>query len=293
MIDVDKFANLFTGRTDAYGTDQGGARWDTVTNDTFRRHLDGTEPIGIYPVVNNQVRWGCCDIDTGDWSEAYLLACALKGMGFVPHVERSRSKGWHIWIFTPTWVASADMRRALKVAYKAIDLPAREANPKSESLRANQLGNYVRLPYKAANVMRSERQTMLAGWSATCEGTPIPCNLFLQETYGPLFTNVSRVTDWATKWYEPPRRGATVTIDHDVDVLRLADMLPTTWKKTWLDGEVRDRSASFVAMGYDLAKRGWRPQDVYDILWGCPWNKYRDRRDGEGYVQDIVDRVFS
>jgi hypothetical protein len=46
-------------------------------------------------------------------------------------------------------------------------------------------------------------------------------------------------------------------------------------------------------MAYNLAKLGWRPQDVYDILWCCPWNKYVERRDGEGYVQDIVDRAFS
>jgi hypothetical protein len=293
---VQTFANLFVGRTDAYGTDQGGACWQAVTLETYERHLTGTEPIGIYPVVNNMVRWGCCDIDTGDWSEAYLLATALRGMGLVPWVERSRSKGWHIWIFLPEFVTSTEMRRCLKVAYKAIDLPAKEANPKSEVLRPNQLGNYVRLPYKAGLVRDPERQTMMTNWTAVNDGTPVPLWAFDANFYHPgrLYSDPAKVKHWASKWYEPARRSTQITTDvDDVDVLRLADLLPSDWRKIWLTGEVRDRSATFVAMAHNLAKSGWQPQDVYNILWGCPWNKYRDRRDGEGYVQDIVDRAYS
>ena len=291
-----QFADLFTGRTDAYGTDTGGACWQPVTYATYERHLTGTEPIGIYPVVNNMVRWGCCDIDTGDWSEAYLLATALKGMGLVPHVERSRSKGWHIWIFLPEFVAASDMRRCLKVAYKAIDLPAKEANPKSELLRPNQLGNYVRLPYKAGAVVNPSRQVMMGYWNVQGDGMPLALNEWLRygtEVGGKIFSDPNKIKAWAAKWYEPPRKSASIDTDNDVDVVRLADRLPTDWRKVWLHGEVRDRSATFVAMAHNLAKCGWQPQDVYDILWACPWNKYRDRRDGEGYVQDIVDRAYS
>lgn len=292
-MDVEKFAELFTGRTDAYGTDTGGACWSPVTLKTYERHLDGVEPIGIYPVVSNMVRWGCCDIDTGEWSEAFMLATALKGMRLNPWVERSRSKGWHIWVFVPDWVSAADMRRCLKVAYKAIDLPAREANPKSEMLRPNQLGNYVRLPFKAATIMRPSRQTFTAAWAAGTDGVPVEPDLWLCEGYGPLYSDPNTVSYWAEKWYEPARKSANIVIDRDdVDALKLAEKLPSSWRNTWLNGDVRDRSATFVAMGYDLAKHGWQPQDVYDILWACPWNKYRDRPDGEHYVQDICDRVF-
>ena len=288
---LEQFADLFTGRNDAYGTDTGGACWAPVTLKTYERHLDGTEPIGIYPMVNNMVRWGCCDIDTGDWSEAYMLAAALSGMGLIPHIERSRSKGWHIWVFTDQFIPAADMRRCLKVAYKAIDLPAKEANPKSENLRSNQLGNYVRLPYKAVNVLGvTARQTMVSGWNSREDGYPLELGLWLQRD---LFTDPAVIAKWAAKWYEPPRKSTAINLERDIDVLQLASKLPSTWRNIWLDGAVRDRSATFVAMAYDLAKRGWQPQDVYDILWGCPWNKYRDRHDGEHYVQDIVDRVYT
>ena len=294
---VTKFIDLFAGRVGAYGSDHGSAVWRTPEYDDYVRHLEGIEGIGIYPVRPTEdgpmVRWGCCDIDTGDWQEAYMLAVALTGMGLKPFIERSRSKGWHIWVFADDWVPAATMRRCLKVAYAAIDLPAKEANPKSENLRPDQLGNYVRLPYKSALLMRVERQTMMKGWSKNNDGSPLPLQDFLSMSFTDLCSDSKIIAKWATKWHEPERRKVMVSHEATADTVGLANRLPSTWRQTWLTGEVRDRSATFVAMAYDLAKRGWRPQDVFDILWGCPWNKYRDRNNGEVYVQDIVERAFS
>lgn len=294
---VTKFIDLFAGRVGAYGSDHGSAVWRTPEYDDYVRHLEGIEGIGIYPVRPTEngpmVRWGCCDIDTGDWQEAYMLAVALTGMGLKPHIERSRSKGWHIWVFADDWLPAATMRRCLKVAYAAIDLPAKEANPKSENLRPDQLGNYVRLPYKSAAIMRVERQTMMKGWGKNNDGSPLPLQDFLSMSDADMFSDHTIIAKWAAKWHEPERRKIMVSHEATADTMGLANRLPSTWRQTWLTGEVRDRSAAFVAMAYDLAKRGWRPQDVFDILWGCPWNKYRDRNNGEVYVQDIVERAFS
>lgn len=297
MDPIYKFANLFMGRTDAHGSDHGSAVWSPVTTKTFEHHLTGVAPIGIYPVYHigdeTWVNWGCCDIDTGDWSEAYMLAQALSGMRLKPWIERSRSKGWHIWVFADEPVTARDMRRCLKVAYAAIDLPAKEANPKSESLRPNQLGNYVRLPYKGGMIIQSERQTMMQGWNQFNDGAPLPFDEFIRKPFTELCSDAHGIRHWASKWYERPRKQIHMVIDSDVDPIKLANSLPTSWRDVWLTGNVRDRSATFVAMAYDLAKRGWQAQDVYDVLWACPWNKYRERNDGEHYVQDIVERAFS
>lgn len=291
---VDKFATLFAGRPDAYGGDEGRAIWNPVSIQTYENHLTGIEPIGIYPIAHAAdgtlwVRWGCCDIDTGDWAEAYMLGMALLGMGLLPHVERSRSKGWHIWVFVDQPVQAWQMRRALKVAYAAIDLPAKEANPKQESLRPNQLGNYVRLPYKGGLILTPERQVMMDGWARQNDGEPMPLEDWLD---GPTYSDCRRVAHWANKWFERPKKHVEFQVV-DADVQRLAASLPGDWYSIWQSGEVRDRSATFVAMAYSLAKLGWQPQDVYAILWGCPWNKYRERADGEHYVKDIIDRVYS
>lgn len=300
---VLKFQQLFQGNPNAYGSDTGGAIWAPVSTETFHNHLLGLEPIGVYPIVHSDtnlllVKWGCCDIDTGDWSEAFMLATALRGMGLKPHVERSRSKGWHIWVFVDEPVSAMEMRRCLKVAYAAIDLPAKEANPKQEVLGVNQLGNYVRLPYKGGLLVAADRQTMVWGWNKTNDGQPVPFRDWVDGVYRAWDSRVDHLSDanvvrkWATKWFEPVRASQRTEL-RDIDP-NIEEHVLSNWRSMWR-GEmlVGDRSSTFVAMAYAHAKRGHSPQAVFDILWACPWNKYVDRPDGEKYVQDIVDRAFT
>lgn len=292
---INRFHTLFRGNGQAYGGDEGRAIWKPVSAETFANHLYGIEPIGIYPIqhwrTGLNVGWGCCDIDTGDWQEAWMLYSALKGMGLNPWVERSRSKGWHIWVLADIPVSPAEMRRCLKVAYAAIDLPAKEANPKQETLAPNQLGNYVRLPYKGGMIVRSVRQTMMDPYwlSSQNDGYPLTFQEFIKRD--DLFSDYSVILKWAAKWYEPPRARTNITLGA-IDP-QIAQLVPSGWRHTWDTGDVKDRSATFVAMAYDLAKNGMQPQQVFDILWACPWNKYVDRAGGEVYVQDIVDRAFT
>lgn len=298
---IRRFGQLFQGRLDAVGGDDGRAIYKPYTYGAVEAHLTGTNPMGVYPSYPDRngdrwTRWGCCDIDTGDWQEAFQLATALQGMGLVPHVERSRSKGWHIWVFVATPVSAATMRRCLKVAYAAIDLPAKEANPKSEVLAPNQLGNYVRLPYKGGLTATPIRQCMMTGWGPAGDGLPQPIRGWL----GPLdafwsgYSDIAKVQHWASKWYEPKRKSATFNHD-DIpeDVSGLVNSLDAGWKTKYLSGDANDRSETIVALAHWCARNMWKPQDVYAVLWWSPWNKYRDRQDGERYIMDIVDRAFS
>ena len=222
MTPSEKMFNIFAGNTDAYGQDvpkgddpaAGGMRVDSKLSEiVLEGHLRGAHGIGVYPTWHDRdgvlmASWGCCDIDTGDWSEAYSLATALRAMGMVPHIERSRSKGWHIWIFPEIFVTAKDMRRALKVAYAAIELPAKEANPKSEQLKPGQVGNYVRMPYKGAlsNKGNPLKQTFMAGWDAQGDGVPVPCSDWLYEFDNSFTTPVVVIEDWGKRWIEPERK---------------------------------------------------------------------------------------
>jgi hypothetical protein len=291
---VETFASLFSGRLDAVGGDEGRAIYKPYTTELVEAHLNGIEPIGVYPTWPDEdgrrwTRWGCCDIDTGDWSEAYMLATALKGMGLVPHVERSRSKGWHIWVFVREPVEAWQMRRCLKVAYAAIDLPAKEANPKSEQLAPSQLGNYVRLPYPGAAVLHKDRQVMMRDWCSTDDG--VPCTLERWLTW-PMFSDRDRVIHWASKWYERPRRTTTARAGTPDEATKLVGRLDVSWRNIYETGETRDRSAAFVALAHWCANRGWNADDTFTLLWWCAWNKYADRQDGESYVRDIVERAY-
>ena len=298
---IRRFGQLFQGRLDAVGGDDGRAIYRPYTYRAVAAHLSGENAFGVYPSWPDQngdrwTRWGCCDIDTGDWQEAFQLATALAGMGLVPHVERSRSKGWHIWVFVERPVPAATMRRCLKVAYAAIDLPAKEANPKSEVLAPSQLGNYLRLPYKGGLHETPLRQCMMQNWGPSGDGLPVP----LVGWIGPLctswwgYSDPDRVTHWASKWYEPKRKSAGFDpADIPSDVSSLLDMLDSGWRSKYMDGTALDRSETIVALAHWCAKRGWDAKNTYAVLWWSPWNKYAERQDGERYVMDIVDRAYS
>tara|TARA_Y100000310_G_scaffold322915_1_gene382619 strand:+ start:7022 stop:8053 length:1032 start_codon:yes stop_codon:yes gene_type:complete len=184
------FRDLFLGFPFAYGTDEGGCRWADVDT-MWEKHLSGEEMIGIYPMVydplftrggpdswtegpdNNRhyvemepdlwmCKWGSVDIDEGD--DSLVIARntqkILQAIDIVAWPERSRSKGYHLWIFNEEWVRASVIRRALKAA---LDLAGAEYDavyPKQDSL-AGPPGNYMRLPY-GGNRLKN-RQEILDG----------------------------------------------------------------------------------------------------------------------------------
>ena len=297
-----RLLGTFEGRTDAWGGDEGRAIWQPVTVELIEGHLRGDTPCGVYPIRQRNddadplvVRWGCCDIDTGDWNEAYRLGYALEGMGMLPWVERSRSKGWHIWVFAEDWVEAWEMRRALKVAYSTIGLPAKEANPKSERLRANQLGNYVRLPYKGWYAGSQERQVMLKDFDRHHDGQVMSLDEFLDSPKG---VSVETIKHWAGKWYEAPRQTHVSADDllADAEIATLAARMNPRTRGVWQDGpKTADRSATLQALAYTLRNQGFNAQENYQLVNAADrmWGKYHLRVDGNAYIADIVERAYA
>jgi len=306
-----KLFDIFQGNRRSYGQDvprdgdsaAGGMRVDQpVTETLFEKHLKGEIGIGIYPSWHDQdgtlmASWGCCDIDTGDWSEAHSLATALRAMGMVPHIERSRSKGWHIWIFPENPVTAKAMRRALKVAYAAIELPAKEANPKSEQLKPGQVGNYVRIPYKGALGLggNPEKQTFMVGWDHRSDGFPLPCSDWVYEFDTSYTTPATTIEDWGQRWVEPDRK-VIVNMESvsDDQLYGIIQRLPGELKLFVEKGPQSDRSSGLVALAYKLRANRYTAKEIYSILqvadqaWG---QKYSSRADGDKWILDIVERV--
>jgi hypothetical protein len=306
----EKMFDIFQGNPSAHGQDvpkdgdpaAGGMRVDApFTHRVVEAHLRGEQGVGVYPSWHDpdgvlMASWGCCDIDTGDWSEAYSLATALRAMGMIPHIERSRSKGWHIWIFPENPVTAKEMRRALKVAYAAIELPAKEANPKSEQLKPGQVGNYVRLPYKGALGMGQTllKQTFMVGWDAKSDGVPIGCADWLYEFDNSCTTPDVIIRDWSTRYKEPERK-VIVNLDalENNELSYLIERMPGDLKLFVEKGPMNDRSAGLVALAYKLRSNRYTAKEIYsilrvaDMLWG---NKYGARADGDKWLVDIVER---
>lgn len=151
---------MFWGRHDAYflSLEKGGrAVWTPPNLQLFRQHLNGEVEIGTYPVRNDaRCRWGAIDVDGQageDDNELFERASDLWSVwtyfGVQSWIERSRSKGFHVWVFSDGWVGASGMRAAgLYVNHIAGD-PSKEVNPKNDApwRLTNGLVNTVRTPY--------------------------------------------------------------------------------------------------------------------------------------------------
>jgi hypothetical protein len=153
MSTLVKFAGLFAGRNVAYFNGF-GAEWRRCTLLTFRDHLwSGSVGFGTYPVSTNGLcRWGCIDLDGNNYT--FRSACDVTDVweyyGITAWVERSRSKGWHIWTFADSWIPAYLMRNAGLHVARIAELPENtEVNPKNIATWQTKRGlvNTVRMPY--------------------------------------------------------------------------------------------------------------------------------------------------
>jgi hypothetical protein len=315
---VEDFAALFAGNRTAYGSEDGGCIRQPVTILTYRQHLHKGPYIGIYPMLPSIARltpngaedagwsvcWGCVDFDEGDEPSlihAQNLTALLGRLGVQAWIERSRSKGYHVWVFASEWVPARTMRRALLWATEAVGAPTREVNPKAEELQPGQLGNYVRLPYPGwgeglhVQPPTHERRVML--WSSSLR--PIALYSFLRAALasrvdqttleglaGRYRANERPMQPTKAEWAEP---------SDDVEEL-LSDLSPYArkiWREGPLDGAPEGRSGALYKLAARIAEEGrLSPIECKTVLQTAEWNKYIGRFDEDRRLQEIIDKVY-
>jgi hypothetical protein len=151
--DIFRFNSIFAGRNDAF-FDGRIAQWKRPTTVLFAHHLRGCiDGIGTYPVRDDcTCRWGCIDLDGTEYTfdSAVNVWSVWQYYGIEAFIERSRSKGWHIWTFASEWTSAEIMRNAGLQVAKLAKLPSdTEVNPKGTNPKHTRTGliNTVRLPY--------------------------------------------------------------------------------------------------------------------------------------------------
>jgi hypothetical protein len=292
---LDIFVSLFRGRGDCYGSETGGCVREQLTKDVFLQHLTDGPSIGVYPAVPTDgdaiCVWGCSDIDIEDLGAARLLQRTLEAAGIHAWVERSRSKGYHVWVFADSPIAAEDMRRMLLVAHHVADYPAREVNPKQSDVSVHKVGNYVRLPYPHGLRIDPTRRTMLDD----CD-QPIPLRDFLkvvsaQRTSSHDILRISAM-------YVPPKREHVVidfgTNENLDEALRLTSPLART---IWRDGPLpsQDRSKALMRLAYVCSSSGITPSLCHVIVVDADkrWGKFHARGDaGMEQIAKIVERAY-
>ena len=292
---VDDFTRLFAGRGDCRGTEEGGCLREPLTKDTFAMHLTDGPFIGVYPAIpragsHSVCVWGCSDIDVEDLEAARLLQRTLEMAGVVSFVERSRSKGYHVWVFASELVPAESMRRMLLVVHQVADYPAREVNPKQSDVSVSKVGNYVRLPYPGGLNGTPSKRVILDD-----HDNPMPLQTFLKTAISSRVKpdDVERI---ASMYVEPVRQN--IVIDFSVsesldDALRRSSpMIRTLWRDGPLPG--KDRSRSLMFMAYACQELGMTPSMCHAIISDADrrWGKYTNRGQFEE-IDKIVQRAYA
>lgn len=294
---LDKFIRLFRGRANAYGSEEGGCIKSALTREVYADHLLGTTPIGVYPLVHHIGEWwcvwGCSDIDVDDYAGACRLRDALEAGGIHAIVERSRSKGYHVWVFASGPVLASDMRRMLLAAHQVADYPAREVNPKQESLSASQYGNYVRLPYPNHYDMSVPNRRCL-----DANGAPMTLPQFIEWAESHL-NDPARIAELA-KFYKPSVSATTgINLDYEEcealpDILKRVSPLA---RVIWRDGPLpnRDRSSTLTRLGYVCRDSGLNPSETKVVITDADrrWGKYYLRTNGELEIDKLIQRIYA
>jgi hypothetical protein len=129
----------------------GGCIKEPVTTAHYRRHLAGSGSLGIYPLrQDGRCRWFAIDIDEENLGSAIAAVEKLHELGFNRgvYLERSKSKGYHVFGFTSDWVPAKDLRYIARQAILQAGLRhSTEIFPKQDVADAIRFGNYLNLPY--------------------------------------------------------------------------------------------------------------------------------------------------
>ena len=155
MKDLNIFMSLFKGRTDCLGMNQICLK-EKLTEDHYRRHVEGFQRIGVYPIVDKEwTTWIACDIDDGDFEKARNIQSRAKHFGLESYIERSKSKGFHVWTFFDEKVKAVKVRLVFEMILEECEFVC-ELFPKQDLVEDGKYGNFIFLPLFGGNVRQDK-----------------------------------------------------------------------------------------------------------------------------------------
>ncbi|MFC1762648.1 hypothetical protein ACFL6U_11280 [Planctomycetota bacterium] len=150
---VGLFRELFTGLGNVYGTyDPATGRVrqvkTKVTDKVIMNHLTGRQPYGVYLLTNDMTRALAVDFDEGGIDAPQSFVGLARQHGLSAYVERSKSKGYHVWMFFETSAVPAYKARCVAQYLLAnMGKSQTEIFPKQDKLGAGVLfGNFINAP---------------------------------------------------------------------------------------------------------------------------------------------------
>ncbi len=156
---IELFANLFTGLKNVYGTydsQTGKVRQakEAVTEKVIADHLIGKQSYGVYLLINNRTKAIAVDFDTHELQIPAQFIKTAQEYDLPAYIERSKSKGYHSWIFfEENGVQAVNARLIVNHILAKIGRPNTEVFPKRDSLDNKvSYGNFINTPLFGASV---------------------------------------------------------------------------------------------------------------------------------------------
>jgi hypothetical protein len=119
-----------------------------LTDKVLLDHLTGRQPYGVYLLVKDRIRALAVDFDSENRLAVVEFVNRASRDGISASVERSKSKGYHAWIFfEEQGVLARKARLVANYLFNEIGEPAIEIFPKQDALVANTPhGNFINAP---------------------------------------------------------------------------------------------------------------------------------------------------
>jgi TOTE conflict system primase-like protein len=150
---ISLFFSLFQGLKTVYGTysTKSEKHWQIkkeVTGKVIEDHLMGRQPYGFYPLNGDKTTVGIADFDDLDPLPPIAFIKRAVHYGLFAYLEKSKSKGYHVWLFFPEdGVSARKLRLVTKHILDEIDSPNTEIFPKQDSInKKNSYGNFINAP---------------------------------------------------------------------------------------------------------------------------------------------------
>jgi len=152
MKGLEIFARLFSGRKDIYGLNQMCMK-EPLTSKVYKDHLEGVQRIGVYPIYDKKfINWAAVDIDEDDFEKAKLIYEKAEHYNLKVFLERSKSKGWHIWAFFEKPIEAVKVRLVFEMILEELNIKCEFFPKQDEVNESSPYGNFIFLPLFGGSV---------------------------------------------------------------------------------------------------------------------------------------------
>ena len=258
------FRACFSGLTHVYGTynpftGQVCQVKEPVTDQVILRHLKGLQPYGVYLLAEDRTRALAVDFDQEDLTPPMEFLAAAKNHGLATYIERSKSKGYHVWMFFGEAGASAaKARRVAQYLLHRMGMPGTEIFPKQDRLDGpDSYGNFINAPLFGALVPRG--RTVFLDEMNPSEACPDQWELLANVRRAPesLLDTILASSEEPRVRRDPPRQEPRSGAQAVPDTFGL----PPCARRMLAEGVSGDQRVACFHLALQLRKAGL-PQDI-------------------------------